>query len=205
MKRGPPPTLFHARAPLILAAAGAYPNGIKPNSYAAFGHFTVTTIPRRCPMLGPAGLPGIFKGALSMCDYSLHGVRSRPAKGGEKLVTTDFGTGTRGFASPTDLKTAVCLLPGTELAFSREVRYFKWTIRSLIKGRVTTTTPYTTAIFRRADLGLMTHHDTLEFPDGEVRLLTSLCIRQEATVLQLPAGGRVADGTQKQARALIVV
>jgi len=33
-----------------------------------------------------------------MCDYSLHGVRNRPAKVGEKLVTTDFGMGTRGFA-----------------------------------------------------------------------------------------------------------
>ena len=53
-----------------------------------------------------------------MCDYSLHGVRNQPATVGEKLVTTDFGTGTRGFASPNDLETAVCLLPGTELAFS---------------------------------------------------------------------------------------
>jgi hypothetical protein len=34
-----------------------------------------------------------------MCDYSLHSVRSRPAKIGDKLVTKDFGTGTRGFAS----------------------------------------------------------------------------------------------------------
>jgi hypothetical protein len=31
-----------------------------------------------------------------MCDYSLHSVRSRPAKIGDKLVTKDFGTGTCG-------------------------------------------------------------------------------------------------------------
>jgi hypothetical protein len=34
-----------------------------------------------------------------MCDYSLELVRSRPAKVGDKLMTRDFGTGTRGFAA----------------------------------------------------------------------------------------------------------
>ena len=35
-----------------------------------------------------------------MCEYSLHNVASRPAKVGDKLVTTQFpGTITRGFAS----------------------------------------------------------------------------------------------------------
>ena len=52
-----------------------------------------------------------------MCDYSLHSVRTRPAKVGEKLVTHNFGTGTRGFAAPEDTSVAVCILPGTELAF----------------------------------------------------------------------------------------
>ena len=31
-----------------------------------------------------------------MCDFSLHNVRSRPAKVGDKLTTRDFGTDTRG-------------------------------------------------------------------------------------------------------------
>jgi hypothetical protein len=142
-----------------------------------------------------------------MCDYSLHGIRSRPAKVGEKLLTTDFGTGTRGFAPPGDPNTAVCLLPGTELAFSNEVRYSEWTIRSLIRERrfkIQTTTPHKTAIFRRVNVGLTTHHDALEFPDGEVRLLTCLSVGQEATVLQLPAGKRVADERQNQEPVLIV-
>jgi len=31
------------------------------------------------------------------------------------------------------------------------------------------------------------HHDALEFPDGQIALLTQLCEDQKATVLQLPA------------------
>ena len=44
-----------------------------------------------------------------MCDYSLHSVRTRPANVGEKLVTHNFGTGTRGFAAPEDCSVAVCV------------------------------------------------------------------------------------------------
>jgi hypothetical protein len=57
-----------------------------------------------------------------MCDYSLQHVKSRPAKVGDKLTTINFRTGTRGFAAPEDSTTAVCILPGTELAFSEEVK-----------------------------------------------------------------------------------
>ena len=56
-----------------------------------------------------------------MCDYSLMQVLSRPAKNGEKLITRNFGTGTRGFSSPDDPKIAVCVLPGTELAFGQSI------------------------------------------------------------------------------------
>ena len=56
-----------------------------------------------------------------MCDFSLQSVRSRPAKVGDKLVTRDFGTGTRGFAAADDPGLAVCVMPGTELAFAGEV------------------------------------------------------------------------------------
>ena len=56
-----------------------------------------------------------------MCDFSLHSVRSRPANVSDKLVTRDFGTGTRGFAASDDLGMAVCLLPGTELSFAGDV------------------------------------------------------------------------------------
>ena len=53
-----------------------------------------------------------------MCDYSLHLVASRPAKVGDKLVTTRFNNSlTRGFAAVGEPHVAVCLLPGTEVAF----------------------------------------------------------------------------------------
>ena len=58
-----------------------------------------------------------------MCDYSLHLIASRPARVGDKLVTTRFpNTITRGFASVDEPELAVCLLPGTELAFEKEVQ-----------------------------------------------------------------------------------
>ena len=56
-----------------------------------------------------------------MCDYSLHGVSSRPAKVGDKLVTTQFwNTSTRGFSAADEPRVAVCLLPGTEVAFENK-------------------------------------------------------------------------------------
>jgi hypothetical protein len=56
-----------------------------------------------------------------MCDYSMHNVRMRPAKVGDELTTRHFGTSTRGFADSEDASLAVCLLPGTELAFAADV------------------------------------------------------------------------------------
>jgi hypothetical protein len=53
-----------------------------------------------------------------MCDYSLHAVASRPAKTGDRLTTTHFPDSiTRGLAAVTEPDVAVCLLPGTEVAF----------------------------------------------------------------------------------------
>jgi hypothetical protein len=58
-----------------------------------------------------------------MCDYSLHHVATRPAKLQDKLVTTKFGNSiTHGFAAVGEPHVAVCLLPGTELAFDENVK-----------------------------------------------------------------------------------
>jgi hypothetical protein len=47
-----------------------------------------------------------------------------------------------------------------------------------------------TAVFREINQGWeWAHHDALEFPDGEIVLLTLLKEGQQATVLQLPAAG----------------
>jgi hypothetical protein len=55
-----------------------------------------------------------------MCDYSMHALATRPAEVGETLISTTFpGTSTRGFASEREPSVAVCMLPGTELAFAQ--------------------------------------------------------------------------------------
>jgi len=82
-----------------------------------------------------------------MCDYSLHNVKTRPAKVDDKLTVRDFGTGTRGFAASEDRNVAVCLLPGTELSFAEEVRregLWPWS-KIVVKHR--------TAIFRQINQG----------------------------------------------------
>ena len=119
-----------------------------------------------------------------MCDFSLHAVRSRPAKVGDKLTTRMFSLGTRGFSAPEDFGMAVCLLPGTELSFESEVRrWSKWPAPWSEK-----VVSYRTAIFRQINKHeRVTHHDALEFPTGEIVLLTTLVEGQQATVLQLPA------------------
>jgi hypothetical protein len=132
-----------------------------------------------------------------MCDYSLHNVKSRPAKVGDKLTTHHFNTGTRGFAAPEDASTAVCVLPGTELAFARAVSCRP---RGLL-GWKASTVKQTTAIFRQINKdNLHTHHDALEFPDGQIVLLTDLFEHQEATVLQLPAQPATAAEAKAQER-----
>ena len=119
-----------------------------------------------------------------MCDYSLHSVKSRPARVGEKLRTHYFNTGTRGFAAPDEATTAVCVLPGTELAFAYPIRC---STSTLFGGNVRMVN-HKTAIFRQVNKdNPRTHHDALEFPDGQVVLLTLVFEGQEATVLQLPA------------------
>ena len=130
-----------------------------------------------------------------MCDYSLHLVASRPARVGEELVSTRFpNSSTRGFAPVGERNVAVCLLPGTELAFEKEVESetaFVFRSRRHLRHRV--------AQFREVNKDQSdVHHDALEFPDGQIVLLTQLCEGQHATVLQLPASQRVtADNAQK--------
>ena len=58
-----------------------------------------------------------------MCDYSLMHIASRPAQVGDKLVSTRFHNSiSRGFAAVGEANVAVCVLPGTEIAFDEDVR-----------------------------------------------------------------------------------
>jgi hypothetical protein len=135
-----------------------------------------------------------------MCDYSLHLVASRPAKVGDKLVTTKFNNSpTRGFAAVGEPHVAVCLLPGTEVAFEREVEcehIFKvFRSQKLIGEKV--------ARFRQIKMEEPNaHHDALEFPDGQIVLLTRLGEGQHATVLQLPAQPKTPAEADAQTRVV---
>jgi hypothetical protein len=131
-----------------------------------------------------------------MCDYSLHAVATRPAEVGETLITTIFrGTSTRGFASEREPAVAVCMLPGTELAFAEDVKYdnrWFWTRSVRIRvgkfGAIEPDVPHR-------------HHDAIEFPDGSHVLVTQLCEGQRVTVLQLPVIPGVVERTPAAAQA----
>jgi hypothetical protein len=89
-----------------------------------------------------------------MCDYSLHHVASRPARVADKLTTRAFGTGTRGFAASEDARVAVCVLPGTELAFANPVE-----CRTAgLLGWSRKTFDHRTAIFRQLNKERATAH-----------------------------------------------
>ena len=140
-----------------------------------------------------------------MCDFSLQAVASRPAKVGDKLVVTNFHRGTTGFADATDNaieQTAVCVLPGTELAFDKPAckASGNWMIGFSDKAFDSV------ARFRQINLDKPhTHHDALEFPSGEIVLLTELKVDQTATVLQLPAAPRTEAEAKAQERLPVTV
>jgi hypothetical protein len=119
-----------------------------------------------------------------MCDYSLHLVASRPARVGDRLVTTEFGrTITRGFAAVGEPDVAICLLPGTELAFEGPIEYER-ALSLFGRARV----EHRVARFRQLNMDdPHVHHDALEFPGGQIVMLTRLIPGQRASVLQLPA------------------
>ena len=93
---------------------------------------------------------------------------------------------------------AVCILPGTELAFERPVKYHATLMFPADTG-------HTVAIFRQINKGAPhVHHDALEFPDGETVLLTQLYEGQKATVLTLPTQPKTAAEAESQQRVAYV-
>ena len=136
-----------------------------------------------------------------MCDYSLHHVSSRPARVSDKIVTTELAKSkTRAFAAVGECgaklvihdsapEVAVCLLPGTELAFDDNVRYDR-AFSLLGKAHVN----HKVARFRQIDLDdPYVQHDALEFPDGQILKVAQLTAGQTATVLQLPVATQHAE------------
>ncbi len=135
-----------------------------------------------------------------MCDYSLHNVASRPARVGDQLISTRFSSSlTRGFADAREPDVAVCMLPGTEVAFDRDAeaqgRF------NLIRNR---NVRQKVARFRKIDPDKPDrHHDALEFPDGQVVLVADLVEGQHVTVLQLPAAPRAENEVKDSALATV--
>jgi hypothetical protein len=133
-----------------------------------------------------------------MCEYSLRHTASRAAKAGDRLISTRFsGSTTRGFAAIDDPNVAVCLRPGTEIAFSANVEYefaSAYLPRRKVREQV--------ARFRQVDVDdPEAHHDALEFPDGRIALVARLVPGQVATVLQLPVDETVRRKTNPLAVA----
>jgi len=121
-----------------------------------------------------------------MCDYSLHNVASRPAKVGDKLITHKFPSCTSGFTAVGDPDVAVCLMPGTELAFEENVTYNH--LISILPWFRFGEVGANMARFRQINMDQQcVHHDALEFANGKVVLLTRLQPGQRASVLQLPS------------------
>ncbi|HEY2827621.1 MAG TPA: hypothetical protein VGJ04_08485 [Pirellulales bacterium] len=118
-----------------------------------------------------------------MCDYSLHSVASRDGRVGDKLISTAFpGALTRGFAAVGEPGVAVCLSPGTEIAFDRDAEK-KPVVAFFGKRKL----GQKVARFRKINEGHNAkHHDALEFADGYVVLLADLVEGQHATIFQLP-------------------
>jgi hypothetical protein len=122
-----------------------------------------------------------------MCDFSLEHLASRPAKVGDQLVTTKFGgLYTTGFCAVGEPNLAVCIKPGTELAFEREIESDALVFKRRLGSQV--------ARFRRLNEDRKcVHHDALELPSGNVVLLTRLLVGQRAAVLQLPVQEQEAE------------
>jgi hypothetical protein len=140
-----------------------------------------------------------------MCDYSLHAVSSRPAKVGDKLITTDFpDTLTRGFSAMGEPDVAVCLRPGTELAFEEEVERHYMFLQTLFFSKRRWKIRHKAGVFRRINTdnpGM--HHDAIEFPDGLTVLVTRLRAGQRATVLQLPVDPLAMPDGRMRARTVV--
>ena len=107
---------------------------------------------------------------------------------------------TGGFAAVGEPNVAVCLLPGTEVAFEKEVEcehalgfFPNWKLGQKVARfqQVKKEQPHA-------------HHDALEFPDGQIVLLTCLCQGQLATVLQLPTAPRSEEEAEAQKRVAVV-
>jgi hypothetical protein len=132
-----------------------------------------------------------------MCDFSLHAAAQKPAEKGHKMKTARLaytGGSSGGFFDADDPSVAVCLQPGTEVAFDKPPllrRGFRAFVPSIIRRGLGEGLPQM-ATFRKVDLSKThTHHDALEFVGGRVVKIDDLKTGLSARVVSLPVSGDV--------------
>jgi hypothetical protein len=136
-----------------------------------------------------------------MRDNRVHAVTSRPAKAGDRLVSTKFANSiTRGFAAIGEPTVAVWLFPGTELAFEQEVKSNHFLGRLFPRSRFGKLGTKVARFCRLKTAQPHVHYDALELPNGLIMRVTRLRTGQRARVLQLPATANAAVevGTRAQ-------
>jgi hypothetical protein len=115
------------------------------------------------------------------------------------MTAAFVNSGTRGFAAAGEPQVAVCLRPGTELAFEREVQFDHCFTRLLPSLRFGSVTERLARVRHVNEDRQHTHHDALEFSNGRIVLITRLSEGQRATVLQLPTSPRADNEANDQA------
>lgn len=126
-----------------------------------------------------------------MCDYSLEVYGSRPAREGERYVTTRFPSGTIGLATPERPGTAVCLACDTQLvidAIPEDLR------------RSHALMAIEDAVFVRLDSG--SYRDGVRFANGKEVSLQSFPAGVGVTVLQLLENLKPVEVEQRQGHYL---
>jgi hypothetical protein len=131
-----------------------------------------------------------------MCDYSLHAAAQKPAEKGQKMKTarlTYTAGSSGGFFDADDPNVAICLQPGTEVAFDKPPLlrrgYFAF-VPSMIRRQLGQGLPQV-ATFRKVDTANeRAHHDALEFAGGRVVKIDELKAGLSAKVVSLPAIAR---------------
>ena len=158
-----------------------------------------------------------------MCDYSATGVKQRAAAKKETLISKRISSHTVGFVGIGDPSTAVCLLPGTELAFESPVcireqiplpileslhilghglfsrlGLSRFILRPRSRENDEKMATFIQVNKDRKDM----HHDALRFAGDRIVLLTELKEGQKVVVVSLPADPKTLKGvarTQAQA------
>jgi hypothetical protein len=130
-----------------------------------------------------------------MCKYSLEAYDNRPAQQGEILQLQQFESGTKGFVSPSDPETAVCLLPGTKVLVASTVENFGG---HLVAG---TKAEFVEKHKHNAPVGADGHKDALHFEGvADPVLLQDLPEGVTIEVIEVPSD--IAEGNKTETPAV---